>query len=146
MDRCILDSNILMYLFRGNSIVAQKVRQHVSLYKHLYITILTYYEVRMGWEYNVLSRDTKVRLRARQKLREFENFCFEHQVLPLTKDACNYAAQIYATRKRTGRGDFEAGFDLLIAGIALAGGFTIVTENVQDFSDISGLKVTNWLS
>jgi predicted nucleic acid-binding protein len=78
-------------------------------------------------------------------LREFDDFCFENQVLTLTKDACNFAAEIYSQRRRASLESYKVGLDILIAGIALAKGYAIVTENTQDFSDIDGLVVYNWL-
>lgn len=38
----------------------------------------------------------------------------------------------------------RAGFDRLIAAHALALGFTLVTNNENDFADIPGLNVENW--
>jgi len=35
--------------------------------------------------------------------------------------------------------------DLEIAGIAIAGDFTLVTGNIRHFGRIDGLKVENWL-
>ena len=36
--------------------------------------------------------------------------------------------------------------DLLIAATALVQGFTLVTHNVQDFANLPGLSVEDWLS
>lgn len=49
------------------------------------------------------------------------------------------------------RADLEAagkpigGNDLLIAAQALAGDFILVTNNVREFSRVSGLKIENWV-
>lgn len=144
MERCILDSNMLMYLFRGESSVAQQAIKHRNQHGRLFLTILSYYEVKRGWEYNALSRNADTRRRAKQKIREFEAFCQQNEVLPLTRKACDYAARIYSSRRRNGL-NYQSGVDILIAGIALAEGYAIVTENTQDFEDITGLTTINWL-
>ncbi|MCK6627997.1 MAG: hypothetical protein L6R45_22815 [Anaerolineae bacterium] len=89
----ILDTDMLMPLFKGTSKVTERAQQHRDLYGYLNITIITYYEVMKGHQY-VGAHDA----------------------------------------------------DILIAGIALAGGYTLVTQNVKHFQRITGLKVENWLS
>jgi predicted nucleic acid-binding protein len=49
------------------------------------------------------------------------------------------------SRRRNGL-NYQSGVDILIAGIALAEGYAIVTENTQDFEDITGLTTINWLA
>jgi tRNA(fMet)-specific endonuclease VapC len=38
------------------------------------------------------------------------------------------------------------GLDLLVASTALAHGFVLVTHNVQDFANIPGLTIDDWLA
>ncbi len=106
--------------------------------------ILTYHEVKKGWAYNATSQNATTRRKAKGRLRNFEEFCYQNEVLPLTRNACNVAAAIYGERRRQGL-NYRAGLDLLIAGIALDGDYTIVTENRADFTNISSLRVENWL-
>jgi predicted nucleic acid-binding protein len=54
------------------------------------------------------------------------------------------AAQIYADLRR--RGKLIPDADILIAGIALTGGYTLVTQNLKHFQRVTGLNVENWLS
>ena len=37
-------------------------------------------------------------------------------------------------------------YDLLIAGLALSNGLSVATNNVAEFSRISGLQVEDWLA
>ena len=37
-------------------------------------------------------------------------------------------------------------YDTLLAGVALAKGWTMVTNNTGEFSRVKGLKVANWRS
>jgi tRNA(fMet)-specific endonuclease VapC len=44
------------------------------------------------------------------------------------------------------RGRPVSGMDLLIGATALVHGLTVVTHNTQDFTDIPGLAVVDWLT
>ena len=88
---------------------------------------------------------TTSRQLSRNRQTRFQEFCWQNQVLPLTEAACREGATIYAQRRQQG-GNYLAGSDILIAGIARAGGYTIVTQNVKDFADITHLNVENWVS
>ena len=96
------------------------------------VTIITYYEVMKGHEYT----------RAHDRQQVFEEFCNLNRVLPLDRAACQAAARVYADLKR--RGELVPDADILIAGIAVAGGYTVVTQNVKHFRRIPGLPVENW--
>jgi tRNA(fMet)-specific endonuclease VapC len=131
---CILDTDVLMPLFKGHAAMAERAHAHRSQYGLLNITIVTYYEVMKGHEY----------VRAHDRQQVFEEFCRLNRVLPLDRLACQAAARIYADLRR--RGDLIPDADILIAGIARAGGYTLVTQNVKHFGRIDGLQVENWLA
>ena len=114
--------------------MVEQARRHRDLYGHLNITIITYYEVMKGHEY--------VGARGRQKV--FDEFCRLNNVIPLGQAACRRAAKIYADLRR--QGNLIPDADILIAGIALAGDYVLVTQNVKHFRRIAGLRVENWLS
>ena len=132
MNPCILDTDVLMPLFKGVQPVLERARQHRNEYGFLNVTIITYYEVMKGHEYT----------RAHDRQQVFEEFCNLNRVLPLDRAACQAAAGVYADLKR--RGELVPDADILIAGIALAGGYTVVTQNVKHFGRIPGLPVENW--
>ena len=134
MKPCLLDTDMLMPLFKGAPSVVEQARQQRDLYGLLNITIITYYEVMKGHEY----------VRAHDRQRRFEEFCRLNRVLPLDEAACRRAAQVYADLRR--RGALIPDADILIAGIALAGGYVLVTQNVRHFERVAELKVENWLS
>lgn len=134
MNLSILDTDMLMPLFKGVPSVVERARQHRDLYGHLNIPIIAYYEVVKGHEY--------VGAHDRQKL--FDEFCELNNVIPLDQAACRRAAQVYADLRRCGNLIPDA--DILIAGIALAGDYVLVTQNVKHFQRVPGLRVENWLS
>jgi tRNA(fMet)-specific endonuclease VapC len=65
-------------------------------------------------------------------------------VILLNPVACKKAAQVYANLRQ--RGKLISDADILIAGIALAGDYVLVTQNLKHFKRVTGLKVENWLS
>ena len=133
MKPSLLDTDMLMPLFKGVASVVERSQQHRDLYGHLNITIITYYEVMKGHEY--------VGAYSRQAL--FNEFCRLNNVLPLDQSACRKAALVYAELRR--RGDLIPDADILIAGIALARDYVIVTQNEKHFRRIPGLTVENWI-
>jgi tRNA(fMet)-specific endonuclease VapC len=44
------------------------------------------------------------------------------------------------------QGQFTPEMDLLIASTALAHGLTLVTHNTQDFTNVPGLNLEDWLT
>ena len=65
------------------------------------------------------------------------------KVLPLEPPADTCYAEIRA--RLQSKGTLISGNDMLIAAHALAVGYTLVTDNVREFSRIRNLKVENWL-
>ena len=134
MNPSILDTDMLMPLFKGVPLMAERARRHRDLYGHLNITIITYYEVMKGHEY----------IGARDRQKVFDEFCGLNNAISLDKAACRRAAKIYADLRR--QGNLIPDADILIAGIALVGDYVLVTQNVKHFQRITGLKIENWLS
>ena len=62
--------------------------------------------------------------------------------LPLDRAGAEAAANLRAQLER--QGTPIGPYDLLIAGQALAGGLTLVTNNVREFQRVSGLKLETW--
>jgi tRNA(fMet)-specific endonuclease VapC len=62
--------------------------------------------------------------------------------LPFDESACLYAAKIRAELANAGTP--IGPYDLLIAGIALANGLTLVTHNTREFSRITELLLEDW--
>lgn len=142
MPPSILDTSILTRLFRGDAEVVNNAHHHISLYGHLYLAIVTYYEVMRGLKLLELQGDAMRRL-ARNRQRHFEEFCYVHRIMQLDLLSCQYAAEIYVTLRRQG-GFYQEEMDILIAGIALANNCVIVTENTRHFAAMPGVQVHAW--
>jgi tRNA(fMet)-specific endonuclease VapC len=79
---------------------------------------------------------------ATTKLRFFEQFCLQNEVLPLTEDILVRAADVYGDLHR--RGALINDPDILIAATALVHGLVLITNNQKHFSRITGLQIDNW--
>ena len=75
----------------------------------------------------------------RQKVERFISAVIE---LPLDRASAEAAAKVRGELER--QGNVIGPYDLLIAGQALAGGLTLVTNNVREFQRVSGLNLQSW--
>ena len=126
------DTDILSEFLRGNPKVIAKVDEHLQEYGFINLSIITYYEILNG----LLYKD------ARKQLGRFEAFIVLNKVIPLTLRAAKTAAVIQADLRKKGA---EIGHtDTLIAGIAIANGLQLITNNTAHFKRIKGLDIANW--
>lgn len=97
------------------------------------VSMVTVYELFCGVE---KAQDPA---RERQKVERFLSVIAE---LPLDRMSAQSAARIRAHLERQGKP--IGPYDLLIAGQALATGFTLVTNNTSEFQRVPGLKFESW--
>lgn len=143
MNRCVIDTNILLHLNTGHPAVNRNAKRHRNRFGTLYLTTISCYEVYKGWRFKVFAKDAKSRRFARRKLLDFAVFLNQNELLHLTHESVQIAADIQVARRRQGNRPNDH-MDYLIAGIALANGFHLVTHNVADFAGIEGLTIENW--
>ncbi|HXR08591.1 MAG TPA: type II toxin-antitoxin system VapC family toxin [Candidatus Acidoferrum sp.] len=75
----------------------------------------------------------------RQKVERFISAVIE---LPLDRASAEATAKVRGELER--QGNLIGPYDLLIAGQALAGGLTLVTNNLREFQRVSGLNLQSW--
>ncbi len=132
MKPSMLDTDILSEFLRGNSKVIVRVDEHLKEFGFISLSIITYYEILNG----LLYKD------ARKQLTKFENFVALNKVIPLTIRTAKIAVTIQAELRKKGT---EIGHtDTLIAGIAIANGMQLITNNTTHFKRIKGLEIDNW--
>ncbi len=132
MKPSLLDTDILSEFLRGNKQVISKVDEHLKEYGFISLSIITYYEILNG----LLYKDAK------KQLSRFEDFVGLNKVTPLTMRTVKISASIQADLRKKGT---EIGHtDTLIAGIAIANGMQLITNNTEHFSRIKGLDISNW--
>ncbi len=126
-----LDTNTVAYAFKGEGGVHDQLlatpRDQIAL------PAVVVYEIEYG-----LARQP-VGERRRQQWADFLNSI---RVLPLNAEAAHQAALIRAGLEAQGLGIGPQ--DVLIAGIAVAHGATLVTRNLREFGRIGRLAAINW--
>jgi tRNA(fMet)-specific endonuclease VapC len=129
----ILDTDVLSEFLRGNAKVSLKIEEHLYAYGFINLSIITYYEILNG----LLYKDAK------KQMAKFEQFVNLNKVVPLTIKTVNISASIQADLRKRG---IEIGHtDTLIAGVAMASGLQLITNNTNHFKRIKGLKIDNWV-
>ncbi len=82
--------------------------------------------------------------RVSENLANAERFIQNLPVLPLTDPALRKYGELKAELRKIGQTIAE--FDLLIASVAVAENYTLVTNNTRHYSRISNLQLENWIS
>jgi len=129
-----LDTNVFVDLIRRRqATVRRRYDEAVLADAALVTSLVVYHELQFGI---AASHDpTAAALKMGEALRDVV-------VEPLTEDDVIVAARVRAALKRQGQP--IGPYDVLIAGQALARGWTLVTSNVREFERVEGLTVENW--
>ncbi len=94
-----------------------------------------------GWLAEIRRRnDPRLQIAAYSHLDRFIGFAAEWEVLPWNHSAVNQFEALRIQRVRV------ATMDLKIASIALSSGAKLISRNLNDFQQIPGLDVEDWLS
>ena len=129
----LLDTNVCSYHLRRPSGLSHRFTQHSG---RLYTSAINLAELRT-WAYR--SSDPQ-RLLARIE----QDLLKDVHVVNFDSDCADEFAK--ANAFLLSRGQPTSTADLLIAAVALANDFTIVTHNVADFQAIPGLRIQDWQS
>lgn len=129
-----LDTNVFVELLRGrNRLVRQRFQTALAVDAPLKASLIVLHELLFGAEghaHPAIQRDSVRLIMAQVDLEPFD-----------ARDMMA-AARLRSNLQRQG---LPIGpYDTLIAGQALARGWTVVTANVREFSRIDGLKVVDW--
>jgi tRNA(fMet)-specific endonuclease VapC len=127
----LLDTDTCIGVLRQKPGLVQKLSQLPPA--EVAVSMVTVYELFCGVE---KARDPA---RERQKVVRFVSVLAE---LPLDRATAQTAARIRAELDR--QGTPIGPYDLLIAGQALANGFTLVTNNTSEFQRVTGLALESW--
>jgi tRNA(fMet)-specific endonuclease VapC len=127
----VLDTNILIYFFKGLGDVAQKLLS-VSP-KDIGVPAVVLYELEYG-----IARSSSPKKRQHQ----LAELCSLVSVLPFGREEAKLTADIRAKLEK--KGTPIGPYDLLVAGTAVSNNAVLVTNNVKEFSRIPKLKIENW--
>lgn len=133
VSKRLLDTDILIEFFRKKPSVVTRVAAYLTDHDRLSISIITYYEVLRGLRQAGITA----------QLQAFEDFTADSEMLLLDLTAVHKAADVYAVLRKQGQLINEG--DILIAGIALANNYVLVTNNTVHFSRVPELQIENWI-
>jgi toxin FitB len=134
----ILDTNVFSALMQqgpDKHVISWLDRQPRT---SVWTTSVTTLEIRFGLEITAVGRRRSALIQAFQAVLDK----IGRRVAPFDADAAQHAADLMASRQRTGRtGDLR---DSMIAGIVLAHHAALATRNTTHFQDISASVVNPW--
>lgn len=129
----VLDTNTLIYYFKGMGGVAHRLLQQPP--RNVGIPTIVVYELEVG-----IAKSTSPDKR-RQQLAALLQVV---NVLSFDMAAARQAAQIRATLEQAGAP--IGPYDVLIAATALANRAVLVTHNTEEFGRVPGLTLEDWHS
>lgn len=127
----VLDTNTLIYFFKGMGNVAQRLLAQSP--QDIAIPAIVLYELEPG-----IAKSSQPKKRQKQ----LATLTSQMQVLPFAITEAQTAAHIRANLEKKGTPIGE--YDTLIAATALAQRATLVTHNTQEFSRVPKLTIEDW--
>jgi tRNA(fMet)-specific endonuclease VapC len=127
----ILDTNTLIYYFKGQGQVAQNFLNVTP--QEIIISTIVIFELQVGI---AKSNSPAKRIQQLQQILNAVN------VVDFDRDMATAAANIRAQLEQ--QGTPIGSMDTLIAGTAMSLQATLVTHNLREFSRVSGLTIVDW--
>jgi tRNA(fMet)-specific endonuclease VapC len=128
----LVDTDILSFYFRGDEKVLERFGEYLKEFDSINISLITYYEITAGLKFK----------NAEKQIRDFEEFVKNNTIIHLSEESAQISAKVYAELRQNGITIGTS--DILIAGIAIENGLTLITNNEKHYEAIKGLKVENW--
>ena len=132
MTEAIIDTDILSFYFKGDEKVVARFREYLNEFEQINISIVTYYEIIAGLKFK----------KAERQLLDFEDFINDNNIINISDESAKISGDIYADLRQ--RGITIGTSDILIAGIAIENGLTLITNNEKHYEAISVLNIENW--
>ena len=132
MPEAIIDTDILSFYFKGDEKVVARFREYLNEFEQINISIVTYYEIIAGLKFK----------KAERQLLDFEDFINDNNIINISDESAKISGDIYADLRQ--RGITIGTSDILIAGIAIENGLTLITNNEKHYEAISVLNIENW--
>jgi tRNA(fMet)-specific endonuclease VapC len=130
----IIDTDILSFYFKGDEKVVAQFSLYLKEFDQVNISIITYYEVIAGLKFK----------KAAKQLQDFEVFTANNNIINISEESAKISGLIYADLRQ--KGITIGTSDILIAGIAIENGLTLITNNEKHYDSIQDLKMENWRS
>lgn len=127
----ILDTNTLIYYFKGQGNVKEKLLSTSP--KQIAIPSIVLYELEVG----IAKSNTP-----KKRTKQLKDMLSVVTLLPFSENEAHTTAKIRAQLEK--QGTPIGPYDYLIAGIALSNNGVLVTNNTTEFNRVKGLKLENW--
>ncbi|MCL2572507.1 MAG: PIN domain-containing protein [Defluviitaleaceae bacterium] len=128
----VLDTNIVIRYLRNDSNVRTNLRKVITQNHDIIIPQVVDYEISRG--FRIAS--------APRKEANYQILLQECEVAKMNVHAWKYAALVYETLYRKG---FTVGeIDILIGAFCILNGYTLVTNNTDDFINMDGISLVDW--
>ena len=127
----ILDTNTLIYYFKGQGQVAQNLANVPP--EEIGVSTIVLFELQVG-----IAKSTSPTKRTQQ----LQQFLSRVKLVPFDHNSAIFAATIRTQLEQ--QGTPIGPINVLIAGTATSLQATLVTHNVKEFSRVSGLVITDW--
>jgi Predicted nucleic acid-binding protein, contains PIN domain len=128
-----LDTNIITYILKKNTIVINHYITETKKGNSFIIPPLVSYEIKRGLKY----------IQAFKKMSAFDEFYAQFENIDFDIQVWDKAADIYVDLRKKGIPIEDA--DILIAAYCLVHDYVLVTNNTKHFERIEGLKYVNWM-
>ena len=132
MLKYMLDTNIVIYTIKNRPVGVREVFIRHS--GQMAISAVTFGELIYGAE-----RSSQ----PERNLNDIEGMVARLEVLPFDELAATHFGQLRAELARAGTP--IGPYDQMIAGHARASGLVLVTNNVDEFERVPGLRIENWV-
>jgi tRNA(fMet)-specific endonuclease VapC len=127
----VLDTNTLIYYFKGQGKVAQNLANVPP--QDIHVSTIVLFELQVG-----IAKSASPAKRTQQ----LQQFLSRVNLVSFDQNAALAAATIRAQLEQQGMP--IGSLDVLIAGAAMALQATLVTHNIGEFSRVSGLAIADW--
>jgi tRNA(fMet)-specific endonuclease VapC len=127
--RFLLDTNAVIAVMAGKVAVLDRLRQQAL--RDVAVSSIVIHELRYGASKSARQAENHARIDA-----------LRFEVVPFDAEDARHAGGIRAALARAGTP--IGGYDLLIAGQALARDLILVTHNTREFDRVAGLRVEDW--
>ena len=132
MTEAIVDTDILSFYFKGDERVVARFSEYLKEFDQINISIVTYYEIIAGLKFK----------KAERQLYDFDVFINDNSIINISEESAKISGDIYANLRQ--KGITIGTSDILIAGIAIENGLTLITNNEKHYEPIQGLNIENW--
>lgn len=132
MTEALVDTDILSFYFKGDEKVIRLFGEYLKEFDQINISIITYYEIIGGLKFK----------KAGKQIQAFEEFISSNNMIHLSEESAKISGDIYADLRQ--RGITIGTSDILIAGIVMENGLTLITNNEKHYEAIQGLRIANW--